>query len=258
MRYGAYAIARQQGRGSCTTLASCGSREVSGPTPRAYPCRISERSTPVGPAYDGRGSESRPRREPTGSFVARVSPPVRPTREPRAPALSLLRLPRPPYSHPVRLKPAAQGLACAGGGGAPAAGTAVPVRWAGGARRSVSAPHCRLGVTQLGGIHAVPPGNRAVRRFQDSQRGHCSADGGCTSVRRGGAGGVCKGLVGCGHRTHDRGWGLAVWRSARPETEAQVPLVGATPHRIRRPHARRSCHRDQDVMRIWATAVPQR
>ena len=35
-------------------------------------------------------------------------------------------------------------------------------------------PTLHIGVTQLGGIHAVPPGNRAVRRFQESQRGHCA------------------------------------------------------------------------------------
>ena len=35
-------------------------------------------------------------------------------------------------------------------------------------------PTLQIGVTQLGGIQAVPPGNRSVRRFQDSQRGHCA------------------------------------------------------------------------------------
>ena len=54
-------------------------------------------------------------------------------------------------------------------------GLAVPVAVA----RRLGPPVClcptlHIGVTQLGGIHAVPPGNRAVRRFQDSQRGHCA------------------------------------------------------------------------------------
>ena len=56
-------------------------------------------------------------------------------------------------------------------------------------------------------------------------------------------------LVGCRSRAHDPGRYLAARRA---------PLVGATQNRIRRPHSRSSCHRDQDVQRIWAAAVPQK
>ncbi len=116
--------------------------------------------------YDIRSNQGR--REPTGSFVALVSPSS--PAGTRASALSLSRLRG--RRHPCA-QPAAQGQ-----------GLAVPVA------RRLGAPVClgptlQIGVTQLGGIQAVPPGNRAVRRFQDSQRGHCAVTSTCLTPGRG-------------------------------------------------------------------------